>query len=103
MRSKYPTAAAAGAATRAKKAAETPLLRAIGNFQNSMALDTVKNEYLLHRQIHEWLAQTTLSRNLNELNRQVYAELFLTPADDPWLGLVPADTYTGLENEGLVR
>ena len=31
---------------------EDPLLRVVMNFQQSMALDTVKNEYALHRQIH---------------------------------------------------
>jgi len=31
----------------------------------------------------------------------VYAELFLTPSSDPWLGLLPG-AYTGLENDGVV-
>ncbi|MBI3830782.1 MAG: hypothetical protein HY291_14775 [Planctomycetes bacterium] len=102
MRAKYPKAAQAAPVAITKARAETPLLRVLRNFQNSIALDTAKNEYLLHRQIHAWLAQTALSRDLDGLNKKVYAELFLTPAQDPWLGLVPADTYTGLENEGLV-
>jgi hypothetical protein len=25
------------------------------------------------------------------------------PDSDPWLGLVPRDTFTGLENDGLVQ
>lgn len=102
MRAKYPKAAQAGPVAVTKAKTESPLLRALRNFQNSIALDTARNEYLLHRQIHAWLAQSNLSRNLDGLNKKVYAELFLTPAQDPWLGLVPADTYTGLENEGLV-
>jgi hypothetical protein len=36
-----------------------------------------------------------------DLNRRVYATLFLTPERDPWLGLV-ADAYSGIPNEGLV-
>jgi hypothetical protein len=31
----------------------------------------------------------------------VYAELFLTPSSDPWLGLVPEGAYTALTNGGL--
>jgi hypothetical protein len=30
------------------------------------------------------------------LNERVYAELFLTPSSDPWLGLKPDDVFTGL-------
>jgi hypothetical protein len=32
----------------------------------------------------------------------VYAELFLMPRTDPWLGLVPADAYTALPKETTV-
>jgi methylglutaconyl-CoA hydratase len=31
--------------------------------------------------------------------RGVYAELFLTPSSDPWLGLLPAEAYAALEPE----
>ena len=34
---------------------------------------------------------------------RVYAELFLTPSSDPWLGLVPSDTYTALRDGGLTQ
>jgi hypothetical protein len=40
--------------------------------------------------------------NLDALNERVYTELFLTPSSDPWLGLMPADTYTALERGGVV-
>ena len=72
------------------------------SFEAAMALDTVRNEYLLHRQIHEWFAQREVS-DLAALNSRVYAELFLTPASDPWLGLLPQATYTGLANNGVIR
>ena len=73
----------------------------VRNLQGSIALDTVRNEYLFHRQIHQWLAAQPLPPNLDTLNDRVYAELFLTPRSDPWLGLIPADTYTALENSGV--
>ena len=44
------------------------------------------------------LAETT---DVNTLNKRVYAELFLTPDSDPWLGLVPADTYSALQDDGM--
>lgn len=96
------TAPAAGRLALSKRRVEDPLLRVVLNFQQSMALDTVKNEYVLHRQIHEWFASgVTLS--VDDLNERVYAELFLTPSSDPWLGLAPGDVYTALDRGGLTE
>jgi hypothetical protein len=39
---------------------------------------------------------------VDQLNERVYAELFLTPSSDPWLGLVTPDVYTALDNGGVV-
>ena len=69
------------------------------NFQNLMALDTVRNEYLLHTRLHAWFADAPPA--WETLNQRVYAELFLTPRTDDWLGLYGPDTYTGLENGGV--
>jgi hypothetical protein len=41
--------------------------------------------------------------DVNELNERVYAQLFLTPSSDPWLGLIPGDVYTALDNNGVVQ
>jgi hypothetical protein len=77
------------------------------NFEGAMAEDTVRNEYLLHRQIHGWLGspagskEAGLARDVGALNERVYAELFLTPNADPWLGLVPRDGYSALERDGV--
>jgi len=71
--------------------------------QNSIALDTVRNEYQLHRRIHKWLAEGSYRPEVDVLNERVYAEVFLTPSSDPWLGLAPADVYTALPNGGVAR
>ncbi|MGE0608635.1 MAG: hypothetical protein AB7O62_16190 [Pirellulales bacterium] len=99
--SKLPPAGAAGELAVTKAIVEMPLVRVVRSLQQAIALDTVKNEYLLHRKIHEWLAAAP-DTALDELNERVYAELFLTPGSDPWLGLLPADGYTALENGGVV-
>ncbi|MCA6575071.1 MAG: hypothetical protein IM549_18055, partial [Pseudanabaena sp. M53BS1SP1A06MG] len=39
------------------------------------------------------------SASLNALNRRVYDQLFLTPASDPWLGLVNENIYTGISSK----
>src|SRR5262245_9309094 len=101
--SKNPTAADAGRITRSKAIVENPLLRVMRNLARSIAEDTVRNEYLLHARIHEWLANSSAPAEADQFNAKVYAELFLTPDADPWLGLVPGDTFTALENNGLIR
>ncbi len=102
IRSEQPIPARVAArAAMAKTRVEDPLVRLVSQFENSIALDTVRNEYLLHRKIHEWYVEGSAATSVDNLNERVYAELFLTPSSDPWLGLVPPDTYTGLREGGL--
>jgi hypothetical protein len=77
----------------------------VNSFERAIAQDTVRNEYVFHAQIHSWFANGEFlgNENLNgnslalgSLNRRVYDQLFLTPASDPWLGLVNENVYTGL-------
>ena len=84
-------------------AASTSLLHSlVQKFEQNLALDSVRNEFLLHVKLHAWMASPTPWDNVEALNEKVYAELFMTPRSDPWLGLLPADTYSGLENGGVV-
>lgn len=83
--------------------AEAQIARLIDNFQRSIALDTVRNEYVLHTKLHAWLIADPTRDDVNALNEKVYAELFLTPRSDPWLGLLSADTYTALEGGGVIH
>lgn len=73
----------------------------IKNFEAAMALDTVRNEYILHSQIHQWFIQGNQTKTVEALNQQVYAQLFLTPSSDPWLGLFPSDSYSAIDNDGI--
>jgi len=94
-------ALAAIRASMSKRRLEDPLARLILSFENSLAVDTVKNEYLLHRRIHEWFVNGDAPHDPAAFNEKVYAELFLTPSSDPWLGLAPTDAYTALDDAGL--
>lgn len=100
MRKEFPLAAEAGRMAVGKYAVEDPLVRMVRQFEDSIALDTVRNEYLLHRQIHDRFADGQ-PESVDALNEWVYAELFLTPSSDPWLGLAPAGVYTALDHGGL--
>jgi hypothetical protein len=75
--------------------------RLVSNFERYLALDTARNEYLMHIKLHAWLNSYRYRNNLESLNEKVYSELFLTPRSDPWLGLFSPDTYTALENGGV--
>lgn len=77
------------------------LNRAVSDFERVIAEDTVRNEYIMRRQIHEWLAGSVVTGDVDALNEKVYAELFLTPSSDKWLGLFPEESYTGIENDGV--
>jgi hypothetical protein len=99
---KAPSALTAGRLTASKILIENPVLRQIRNLERSISEDTVRNEYLFHTKIHEWLAAAPTAQNLDAFNSKVYAELFLTPDSDPWLGLAQPDICTALENNGLV-
>lgn len=97
-----PAARAAAQLAFSKRAVESPLLRMLAKLRASIAVDTVRNEYLLHRQIHEWFVSGTAPSDIDALNERVYAELFLTPSSDPWLGLMDKEVYTALSNGGVV-
>ncbi|HEV7397303.1 MAG TPA: hypothetical protein VGN86_12390 [Pyrinomonadaceae bacterium] len=83
--------------------ANNKLLALLQRLQKDIALDTARNEYVLHTQLHAWLATGFASFNLKEFNEKVYAELFKTPKSDPWLGLTTEDTYVGLQSGGVIR
>jgi hypothetical protein len=75
--------------------------RRVAAFEAAIAEDTVRNEYTLHRAIHEWMAMSPPPDDLEALNQRVYASLFLTPRSDPWLGLLQDDGYAAIPAEGV--
>lgn len=77
--------------------------KTVQQFEQNMALDTVRNEYLLHGQLYQWLLAGNGTQDFAALNQRVYAEMFLTPQSDPWLGLNPAEAFAAIEQDGRVR
>jgi hypothetical protein len=74
----------------------------IATLQRAITIDTLRNEYTLHARVHDWFAGNNPPTAFEPLNELVYAQLFLTPRSDPWLGLAPKDVWSGLEDDGLL-
>jgi hypothetical protein len=66
-------------------------------------MDTVRNEYRMHTKLYASLTADRGRSDVKAFNEKVYAELFITPRSDPWLGLLQPDVYTGLENGGVIN
>lgn len=97
------TPATSGDSGAGTASAPDQLSRIVENLERNMALDTVRNEYVLRNKVHAWLATGPRNTSVEQLNERVYAELFLTPGSDPWLGLYSPDAYTALENGGISK
>ncbi len=74
--------------------------RLLAQFVESVAADSVWNEYAFHARIHQWFIEKRPA-SADALNDRIYSELFFTPAQDPWLGLKPVDAFTGIPNNGI--
>jgi hypothetical protein len=55
----------------------------------------------MHSRLSLWLLQDPTRTDLEKFNEKVYAELFLTPRSDDWLGLLQRDVYVGIDNGGI--
>jgi hypothetical protein len=70
----------------------------------SLMVDTGKNLYEMRARVAVELARRARdedSLGFAEVDAWIYAELFETPASDPWLGLVDPTVYTGLDAGGV--
>ena len=89
-------------ATRALIEAQAPIAAreeldmALLRLEGRLAEDGLRNEAFLHRAIHQEMARAAGLWTWQDLNNWVYTMLFLTPADDPWLGLAPTELLGAL-------
>ena len=73
--------------------------RMISRFQESIALDTVRNEYVMHPTLYGMMSSESDRADLEKFNELVYMLVFRTPNSDPWLGLLSSDVYTAIEDK----
>ena len=85
-------------------AVERPFETPYPKLTNNVAIDTVRNNYLMRTKILAMLLNRDAQPwTLAQFNDWVYAKVFLTPRQDPWLGLAPPDVYAALDNNGEIR
>ena len=79
--------------------------RRIVSLSRSIALDTVENNYMRRTRILAFIAGPAAESGLSlaAINEWVYSQVFLTPSDDPWLGLAPADVFSAIDGDGRVN
>jgi hypothetical protein len=100
----FPDATLAATRATSKSAVEMPMLRAFTTFNKSVSLDTVKNNYMRRAKILAFLAASSTERwSLDRINDWVYAKVFLTPRQDPWLGLASQNVFTAIDGNGENR
>ena len=106
-----PSAQAAAPVALAKRLVEAPMLRSFDNspriasLRRMITLDTVENNYMRRTRILAFIAGPAAESNLSlaAINEWVYSQVFLTPSDDPWLGLAPADVFSAIDCDGQVN
>jgi hypothetical protein len=101
IESKFPTAWQASRMAVSKTFVETPALKALRKLQESVADDTVRDNYMFRPQILAFLQGAQAHGfTLDQVNNWVYAQVFLTPNNDPWLGFAPQDVFSGIAQNG---
>jgi hypothetical protein len=74
----------------------------VKNLEDFAALDTTLNDYVFRTKIYSVLSENNNDR-LEQINERIYAQVFLTPSSDPWLGLYSSDVYTALDGNGIIQ
>lgn len=69
--------------------------------EHSLTKDAANNELVLRPRIWSYLIHGDAT-TVDDLNRYIFSRVFLTPAEDPWLGLHSPDMWTGIRNDGII-
>ena len=72
------------------------------SLRRAISLDTVENNYMRRTRILAFIAGPAAENGLSlaAINEWVYSQVFLTPSDDPWLGLAPPDVFSAIDCDG---
>jgi hypothetical protein len=77
---------------------ESPVLRAVREIGYTIGRDSIENELWNRGRVHTWFAHKEVGLEPIALDYRVYSELFLSPLDDPWYGLMPSEEMRALDD-----
>lgn len=83
-----------------KNVSEQEFQNMIAKLEEYVSVDTARNEFLLRPSLLVWLVKGE-NADMESFNKKVYADLFLTPRTDKWLGLYSPEIYTALDGNGI--
>ena len=76
--------------------------RMIARLERTIVADSALNQLRLRPQIEGEIVRRGGRIDFESLNAWIYAEVFRTPQQDAWLGLLPRNVFTGLPGDGVV-
>ena len=74
----------------------------IARLEQMLVADSALNQLRLRPQIAREIVRRRGRGDFATLNEWIYAEVFRTPRQDAWLGLLPRNVFTGLPGDGVV-
>ena len=74
----------------------------IARLEQAIVADSALNQLRLRPQIGREIVRRGGRIDFATLNAWIYAEVFRTPKQDAWLGLLPRDVFTGVPGDGVV-
>jgi len=74
----------------------------IARLEQTIVADSALNQLRLRPQIGSEIVRRGGRIDFATLNAWIYAEVFRTPRQDAWLGLLPRDVFTGVPGDGVV-
>ena len=90
------------AVPRELRATDQQLDAMIARLEQTIVADTALNQLRLRPQIGREIVRQGGRIDFATLNAWIYAEVFRTPKQDAWLGLLPRNVFTGLPGDGVV-
>lgn len=90
------------AAPAALRASEGNVRVVLARLEETILADTALNQLRLRPQISREIVRQGGRIDFSTLNAWIYAEVFRTPREDAWLGLLQRDVFTGLPGDGVV-
>jgi hypothetical protein len=74
----------------------------IARLEQTIGADTALNQLRIRPQISREIGRRGGRIEFDSLNAWIYDRVFRTPEQDPWLGLMPRDVFTGVPGDGVV-